>query len=117
MSGEYYSPEGEYLRRVLDRRHARREVAAAGWWSRRRALGRLRELEESDGLESVAQRWARELLRTEIANAWARTSRHSNEWHPRLLERLPGLAEEAAAEVQKRADTEWKNQGYGKAGG
>jgi multiple sugar transport system substrate-binding protein len=26
-------------------------------------------------------------------------------------------AEEAAAEVQKRADTEWKNQGYGKAGG
>jgi multiple sugar transport system substrate-binding protein len=26
-------------------------------------------------------------------------------------------AEEACAEVQKRADTEWKNQGYGKAGG
>ncbi len=26
-------------------------------------------------------------------------------------------AEEAAAEVQKRADSEWKNQGYGKAGG
>jgi len=103
VSGEYYSPEGEYLRRVLDRRHARREVAAAGWWSRRRALGRLRELKESDGLEAVAQRWARELLRTEIANAWARTSRHSNEWHPRLLERLPGLAEEAAAEAVLQA--------------
>ena len=103
MSGEYYSPEGEDLRRVLDRRRARREVAAAGWWSRRRAIGQLRELEQSDGLEEVAQLWARELLRTEIANAWARTSRHSNEWHPRLLEHLPDLAEEAAAEAVLQA--------------
>ncbi len=57
MSDEYYSPEGEYLRRVLDRRHAHREVAAAGWWGRRRARERLRELEESDGLDAAAQRW------------------------------------------------------------
>lgn len=103
MSDEYYSPEGEYLRRMLNRRHAQREAAAAGGWSRRRALGRLRELEESDGLDDAAQRWARDLLRTEIANAWARTSQHANDWHPRLLEHLPDLAEEAAAEAALQA--------------
>ncbi|MCT7052081.1 hypothetical protein, partial [Salmonella enterica] len=88
MSDEYYSPEGEYLRRVLRRRRARTEVAAAGWFGRRRARDQLRELEESDGVDDAAQRWARSMLLTEIANAWARTSRHSNEWHPRLLEHL-----------------------------
>ena len=54
MSDEYYSPEGEYLRRVLRRRRARTEVAAAGWFGRRRARDQLRELEESDGLDDAA---------------------------------------------------------------
>jgi hypothetical protein len=56
MSDEYYSPEGEYLKSVLDRRHAHREAAAAGWWGRRRARGRLRELEGSDGLDAAERR-------------------------------------------------------------
>ena len=43
------------------------------------------------------------MLLTEIANAWARTARHSNEWHPRLLEHLPSLAEEAAAKAVLQA--------------
>lgn len=103
MSDEYYSPEGEYLRRVLRRRRARSEVAAASWFGRRRAREQLRELEQNDDLDEAAQRWARSILLTEIANAWARTSRHSNEWHPRLLEHLPSLAEEAAAEAVLQA--------------
>ena len=103
MSDEYYSAEGEYLRLRLDRRHAQRELATAGWLSRKHALKQLRTLEESDGLAAAAERWARDLLRTEIANTWARTDRNANQWHPRLLEHLPELAAEAAAEAVLQA--------------
>lgn len=103
MSDEYSTPEGEYLRRRLDRDYAQRETAAAGFFSRKRAIARLRELEKNDGLEDAAQQWARQLLCSEVVEAWERISPHANQWHPRLLSHLPELAEEAAAAAIERA--------------
>lgn len=103
MSDEYYTPEGEYLRRRLNRDRAQREAAAAGWFTRKRAIAQLRELEAKDGLEEAAQQWARQLLCSEVVEAWARISPHANQWHPRLLDHLPELAEEAAAAAIEKA--------------
>lgn len=101
MSDEYHTPEGEYVRRRLDRRWAQREADAAGWFSRKRAIAQLRELEANDGLEEAARSWARELLCSKIQEAWEQISPHPNWRHPQLLDHLPKLAEEAAAAAIK----------------
>jgi len=97
MSDEYHSPEGRYRRRRLDRTLKEREVRAAGWFSRKRELAALRTLEASDGLEEATQSYARVLLCGEVIDGWQRISPHANQWHPRLLDHLPELAEKAAA--------------------
>lgn len=104
MSDEYHSPEGTYLRRRWSRNDAQREAASAGWFSRKFAIARLRELEENDGLEEAAQQWARQLLCSEVVGAWGRISPHANQWAPRLLDHLPELAEEAAAAALEKAE-------------
>lgn len=103
MSDEYSTPEGRYVRRRLNRALLRDEAAAAGLFSRRKAVARLRELEKTDGLEEATQQWARVLLRREIVRAWARISPHANPWDPRLLGHLPTPAENAAAAALEKA--------------
>lgn len=100
------SLDQQYARLAAARRSAERAVDEGRWWQRRRrrdALARLRRREESDGLDAAAADWARQLLADEITNAWARRARGANHRDPRLLEHLPGLAEEASADAIDQA--------------
>lgn len=100
------SLDQQYARLAAARRSAERAVDEGRWWQRRRrreALARLRRREESDGLDAAAAAWARQLLADEITNAWARRARGANHRDPRLLEHLPGLAEEASADAIEQA--------------
>ena len=100
------SLDQQYARLAAARRSAERAVDERRWWQRRRrrdALARLRRREESDGLDAAAADWARQLLADEITNAWARRARGANHRDPRLLEHLPGLAEEASADAIDQA--------------
>lgn len=103
MSDEYFTPEGRYVRRRLNRALLRDEAATACLPWRWRAAARLRELEKTDGLEEATQQWARVLLSREIKREWAQISPHANPWDPRLLGYLPLLANNAAATALGKA--------------